>query len=72
MVYVVLKDPVELEALQADLRRRLVEQLNPLFRIHELIAIDELPRTASNKVMRRKLRSAYSRMTFASPMRNPT
>lgn len=34
-------------------------QLNPLFRVTDLVKIDELPRTASNKVMRRKLRDLY-------------
>ncbi len=34
-------------------------QLNPLFKLTDLIKIDILPRTASNKVMRRKLRDLY-------------
>ena len=33
--------------------------LNPLFRIADVVAIDALPRTASNKVMRRVLRAQY-------------
>lgn len=32
------------------------ERLNPLFKIEKLIEIEQLPRTASGKVMRRKLR----------------
>jgi acetyl-CoA synthetase len=32
------------------------EQLNPLFHVHEVVLVDSLPRTASNKVMRRLLR----------------
>ncbi len=35
------------------------ERLNPLFKIEKLIDIDLLPRTASGKVMRRKLRDLY-------------
>ena len=35
------------------------KQLNPLFKVSDLIKIDVLPRTASNKVMRRKLRGLY-------------
>lgn len=35
------------------------KQLNPLFKVTELVKIDTLPRTASNKVMRRKLRDLY-------------
>ncbi|MGV6845219.1 MAG: AMP-binding protein [Lutibacter sp.] len=34
-------------------------QLNPLFKLTDLVKIDVLPRTASNKVMRRKLRDLY-------------
>jgi acetyl-CoA synthetase len=43
------------EAAQASIRA----ELNPLFKVHEVVLIDELPRTASQKVMRRKLRDAY-------------
>ena len=35
------------------------KQLNPLFKVTDLVKIDTLPRTASNKVMRRKLRGLY-------------
>ena len=35
------------------------KKLNPLFKVSALIKIDMLPRTASNKVMRRKLRELY-------------
>jgi acetyl-CoA synthetase len=33
--------------------------LNPLFKIHDLLLVNALPRTASNKVMRRVLRDQY-------------
>ncbi len=35
------------------------KQLNPLFKVSDLVKIKTLPRTASNKVMRRKLRDDY-------------
>ena len=35
------------------------KQLNPLFKVTDLVKTDILPRTASNKVMRRKLRDLY-------------
>jgi len=37
------------------------KQLNPLFKVSDLVKIDILPRTASNKVMRRKLREVYEK-----------
>lgn len=42
------------------LQRALAERLNPLFKISEVCVVDALPRTASNKVMRRKLRAAHA------------
>jgi acetyl-CoA synthetase len=42
-------------AMQEAIKR----ELNPLFRIHDLVLIDALPRTASNKVMRRMLRDQW-------------
>lgn len=37
------------------------QQLNPLFKVTDLVKIEALPRTASNKVMRRKLRADYEK-----------
>lgn len=44
------------QELHATLQTALSEHLNPLFRIHDVVIVDALPRTASNKVMRRLLR----------------
>jgi len=44
-----------LTAMQTAIKRN----LNPLFKIHDLVLIEALPRTASNKVMRRELRARY-------------
>jgi acetyl-CoA synthetase len=41
-----------MEEIQGEIRRR----LNPLFKVSEVVTLDALPRTASNKVMRRVLR----------------
>jgi acetyl-CoA synthetase len=43
------------EVMQAEIR----DELNPLFRIHEVVVAEALPRTASAKVMRRTLRRDY-------------
>ena len=39
------------------------EQLNPLFRIEHVCLVKSLPRTASNKVMRRTLRNQVDQST---------
>lgn len=44
------------QELHATLQTALSDHLNPLFRIHEVVIVDALPRTASNKIMRRLLR----------------
>jgi acetyl-CoA synthetase len=44
------------DAMQAAIRAH----LNPLFHIHEVVVVRSLPRTASNKVMRRSLRAEYT------------
>jgi len=41
------------------LKNSIRKQLNPLFKVSAIVKIDVLPRTASNKVMRRKLREVY-------------
>jgi acetyl-CoA synthetase len=47
------------EALQAQMQHRIRSHLNPLFKIHDVVVVDALLRTASNKVMRRVLRTEY-------------
>ena len=49
---------VRTDEMKADLDRRLSRSMNPLFRVSEVIVMDELPRTASNKLMRRKLQES--------------
>lgn len=46
--------------MAAAMQQAIKTELNPLFKIHDLVLIDALPRTASNKVMRRELRARYS------------
>jgi acetyl-CoA synthetase len=45
--------------LRADMQAAIKRTLNPLFKIHDVIVVPQLPRTASNKVMRRVLRDQY-------------
>jgi len=48
------------EQLAAAMQSAINRDLNPLFKVHDLVLIDALPRTASNKVMRRELRDRYA------------
>lgn len=59
VIYAIINQPIEKIDLQREMQHRLNTHLNPLFKIHDLILVDELPRTASNKIMRRELRALY-------------
>lgn len=43
----------------AIMQQAIRNELNPLFRVSEVRIVEQLPRTASNKVMRRQLRAEY-------------
>lgn len=56
---VVFRDPnstPDLNALKASFNSAIQKQLNPLFRVAYIVPLQSLPRTATNKVMRRVLR----------------
>ncbi len=58
VIFAVLEDgDSPLPVMQQAIR----QQLNPLFKIHEVVVVESLPRTASNKVMRRVLREHWPR-----------
>ncbi len=61
VIFVVMNVGTELiaEQLHQEMQQIIRTQLNPLFKIHAVREIEQLPRTASNKVMRRKLRDLY-------------
>jgi acetyl-CoA synthetase len=46
--------------LAAAMQKQIRARLNPLFKVHAVRLIESLPRTASNKVMRRVLRDQFS------------
>ena len=61
IIYVVPSDEMDLTSddLKDQMQRRIRNNLNPLFRIHDVVIAQALPRTASAKVMRRRLRREY-------------
>ncbi len=60
VVFAVLTGETDRASLLNELQTLIGKRLNPLFRIHDLITVESLPRTASNKMMRRELREKYS------------
>ena len=55
VIYAVVDDGAG--ELAAPMQAAIRAELNPLFKIHEVVVVHSLPRTASNKVMRRELRA---------------
>ena len=50
----------DISTLKSSMQTAIKSQLNPLFKVHDVMILESLPRTASNKVMRRVLRANYS------------
>ena len=61
ILYIVLNNEksADQEFLLKKIKEAIKKNLNPLFKVSDLVIIDTLPRTASNKVMRRELRKKY-------------
>jgi acetyl-CoA synthetase len=59
VVFAVTSDDTPSEELRREIGRMLAKELNPLFKIHDLVVVESLPRTASNKLMRRELRRRF-------------
>ena len=59
VMFAVVDGGVAADELQSQMQQRIRSQLNPLFKIADLVIVDALPRTASAKVMRRSLRADY-------------
>ena len=59
IVFIVPRSEVDTPTLRTELGRLIADHLNPLFKIHDLVMAQRLPRTASNKLMRRELRAQF-------------
>ncbi len=61
VVYAVPDDrsTADVERWRREMQEAIRSQLNPLFKLSDVVIIDELPRTASSKVMRRLLRESH-------------
>ena len=52
---------LEKQKLKSEFQRLMKTKLNPIYKIHDVVITSSLPRTASNKVMRRVLRDEYQK-----------
>lgn len=52
-------EKAEPQTLRKELQDLVKRDLNPLYRVHDVVLVETLPRTASNKIMRRELRKQY-------------
>jgi acetyl-CoA synthetase len=59
IIFAVTTAALDKQTVMKELQKKINTNLNPLFKIHDLVFMDELPKTASNKIMRRKLREKY-------------
>jgi acetyl-CoA synthetase len=59
VLYIVSNTRKPLDEIKKEAQQLIRSKVNPLFKVTTILHIDKLPRTASNKVMRRKLRDAY-------------
>jgi len=50
---------IDVAELKATMQQAIKTKLNPLFKIHDLLVLEKLPRTASNKIIHRHLRDQY-------------
>ena len=58
------------DTLKSVMQKEIRDKLNPLFKIFDVVPTRTLPRTASNKIMRRKLRENYLRSCSAKGITN--
>jgi len=58
VIYAATHTQLNKEFVMKEMQTRINKHLNPLFKIHDIVFVNELPKTASNKIMRRKLRES--------------
>ena len=56
IIYAVTAQINEKDALLQHMQQKINQTLNPLFKIHDIVLVETLPKTASNKIIRRALR----------------
>lgn len=62
VIYATTESDLNVTETQKLMQQKINAHLNPLFKIHELIFLRELPKTATNKIIRRALRANYRKV----------
>jgi acetyl-CoA synthetase len=65
VLFVVAENAGDRKKLRSELGAAVAGRLNPLFKVHDVVLVEALPRTASQKLMRRELRARYAEGTDA-------
>lgn len=65
VIYAATAGDLDKPAVMKEMQKKINAQLNPLFKVHDVVFARELPKTASNKIMRRILRKQYLEKTRA-------
>lgn len=59
VIYAATHKTLDPNTVKTLMQQKINQHLNPLFKIHDVVFVSELPKTASNKIMRRILRKQY-------------
>lgn len=59
VIYAVTSNALDKDATKRTMQTYINQRINPLFKIHDVVLVRDLPKTASNKIMRRVLRDIY-------------
>lgn len=59
VIYAATTAQLNKQETQKAMQQRISQQINPLFKIHDIVFVPDLPKTVSNKIMRRVLRNQY-------------
>lgn len=62
VIYAATTESLLKESIKKLMQQKINQHLNPLFKIHDIIFKNMLPKTASNKIMRRVLRDEFQSM----------
>jgi acetyl-CoA synthetase len=64
IIFAATHESLDKKQVHQSMQIKINRELNPLFKIHDVVFMKDLPKTASNKIMRRVLRDQYKSGSF--------